>query len=119
MKGCREHQSETYSRGHGRGRERRSGMHAPNVVDADRSENHPSDEHERSVQGHEVVVVAFALSFSVPSRKVDGRRTSISVGVLPHAGPLAVGVYNQGVHRVVNILSTIVVEGMFRRSEGV
>lgn len=58
------------------------------------------------MQGHKVVIVAFALAFGVSCRKVDGRRASIAIGVLPHACPLTVGVYDQGFRRVINILST-------------
>ena len=70
------------------------------------------------MQGHEFVMVVVALAFGVSCSKVDGRRTSITVGVLSHARPLAVCVYDQGFRRVINILSTVVAKRKFTVRKG-
>ena len=62
----------------------------PDIVDAPWSEQQPGDQHQRAVQGREVVIVA--LFVHLARQEVHRRRPAVSVRVLPDPAPRAVGV---------------------------
>ena len=75
----------------------------PDVINASRSEKHPGDKHQRSVEGLKVVIVV-ALSLRTSRGKVNARRAPVAVRVLSYPSSLAVGVDHQRFCLAFNVL---------------